>query len=177
MGKRSDFARIPKDLYRTWDPRALPPLLRHLPRGCHYVEPCAGAGDLIRQLKGAGHHCIAASDIDPLAPGIAQGDALKLRSIPDSAEMIITNPPWKRSLLHRLIPRFTRLRPTWLLLDANWMFTDQAAPFLRHCPKIVVIGRLKWIEGSKDDAVDDAAWFHFNVAYDGHPTFYPKVPK
>ncbi len=61
MAKRSDgdFERIPNDLYRTWDPRAVRALLPHLAPRTRFVEPCAGAGDLIDQLVNANsglHH-------------------------------------------------------------------------------------------------------------------------
>lgn len=47
MGKRSDFEKIDKDFYRTFDRRAVEPLIP-LIKGCKYVEPCYGLGDLAR---------------------------------------------------------------------------------------------------------------------------------
>jgi hypothetical protein len=41
MGKRSDFARVPRDFYPT-PAEAVAPLVPHLRRGCLYSEPCAG---------------------------------------------------------------------------------------------------------------------------------------
>ena len=77
MGKRSDFPRIHKNKYLTWDPRAVPPLLAHLRRGFRYKEPCAGAGDLIRQLEPFAH-CVEARDIEPQADFIAPGDMMQV---------------------------------------------------------------------------------------------------
>lgn len=76
MGKRSAFPRIPKDLYRTFDQRAVPPLLAHLPSRVRYVEPCAGHGDLIDQLATAAMTCAGAYDIAPGREDIAEADAL-----------------------------------------------------------------------------------------------------
>lgn len=170
MGKRSDFARIPKDLYRTWDKRAARPLLAFLRRGALYREPCAGAGDLIAQL--AGHAvCVGASDIAPLAPGILEADMMSV--VLGDAEAFITNPPWTRKLLHPLIVHLSDQGPTWLLFDAAWAFTKQAAPFMERCRKIVVVGRLRWIEGSAADAKDDCAWYEFGPPIPGsRPVFY-----
>ena len=52
MGKRSNAKRIHKDKYYTFDDRALPPLLKHLEAGVKYLEPCAGAHDLVDQIDG-----------------------------------------------------------------------------------------------------------------------------
>jgi hypothetical protein len=45
-----------------------------------------------------------------------------------SVRVTITNPPWDRKILHRLIERFSAVGPTWLLFDADWMHTKQSAP-------------------------------------------------
>ena len=59
--------------------------------------------------------------------------------------------------MHGLIAHFQNIAPTWLLLDADWKQTRQAAPFLPHCSDIVAIGRVKWIEGSKHTGKDNCA--------------------
>lgn len=159
MGKRSDFKRVERDYYPT--PRAaVVPLLGHLPPGCTFMEPCAGDGRLARHLEDAGHHCVWAGDIEPQADAIAAHDALT--GLPNvKADYIITNPPWDRKLLHPMIETFVKSAPTWLLFDADWPHTLQAASFLRMCAKIVSVGRVKWIEDSKMTGKDNAAWFLF----------------
>ena len=42
-----------------------------------------------------------------------------------------------------------RLAPTWLLFDADWAHTKQAAPYLRHCSHIVSVGRVHWMAGTQ----------------------------
>jgi len=158
MGKRSDFDRIPKDKYFT-PASAVQPLLKHLESNSSFIEPCAGDGRLISHLEDAGHTCHYACDIDPDNYKIAKRDALEISHV--SADYVITNPPWDRKIFHPLIAHFVELAPTWFLADANWMFTKQAAPYMKHCSKIVTIGRVKWIEDSKDSGKDDSVWYLF----------------
>ena len=62
-------------------------------------------------------------------------DALELGYY-DAADAIITNPPYTREVMHRLIAHFQRIAPTWLLLDYG-LGVDPAggavhAPLLGH---------------------------------------------
>jgi hypothetical protein len=181
LGKRSDFERRPRDLYKTRDPRATAALAPFLKPMTRYVEPCAGDGALIALLGSLGHICIAASDIEPLAPGIQGGDARQLRRLPAEAECFITNPPWERSLLHAILAHLMRLGPTWALFDASWAFSAQAAPLLRHCEAIVAVGRLRWMLGEPedkgDDPKDDCAWYRFHALHLEGPRFYGRGAK
>ncbi|MDR7232809.1 hypothetical protein J2X45_003919 [Caulobacter sp. BE264] len=170
MGKRSNFPRLHKNKYLTWDPRAVPPLLAHLRRGFRYKEPCAGAGDLIRQLEPFAH-CVEARDIEPQADFIATGDMMQVEI--GDADGFITNPPWTRSELHPLITHLSDQAPTWLLFDAAWAGTKQALPFQNRCRKIVIIGRLKWIPDTDWDHKEDSAWYLFDRPIPGSaPTYF-----
>ena len=160
MGKRSDFKRRPMDFYATPEEAVLP-LLPWLPRQTRFCEPCAGGGDLIRHLKKHGHECITAFDLGghQSYPVI---DATKMTSSNlAGADYIITNPPWSRHILHPMIDRFISLAPTWLLFDADWAFTKQSTPYMDYCRMIVAVGRVKWIEGSKNTGKDNCAWYLF----------------
>lgn len=170
MGKRSDFDREERDYYRTFDPRAAAALSSHLGRPVSYIEPCAGAGDLVRSLGPWGHKCVGSCDIEPGAPWIQRGDAMRLSRVPFGVK-IITNPPWRRDLLHPMIERFSRLADTWLLFDADWMHTRQASPLLAHCREIISVGRLRWIPGTTTDGKDNCCWYHFDAAHRGGPRF------
>ncbi len=163
MAKRSDgdFERIPNDLYRTWDPRAVRALLPHLAPHTRFVEPCAGAGDLIDQLVNAGHECVAAYDIAPLRGDILQGDATTLRWRTSSG-FWVSNPPWTRDIMHAIIKNLCVQAPCWLLFDADWLFTKQATPYLIYLRKVVAVGRLRWIPDSDADGKDNVAWFSFD---------------
>ena len=143
----------------------------HLPATFNFVEPCAGDGRLISHIETlSSGKCSFASDIEPQADNIKTLDALELTSTHvDSADFIITNPPWIRTkasgyLLHTLIQHFSSLAPTWLLFDADWMHTQQSSELVKQrlC-KIVSIGRVKWIEDSAGTGKDNCCWYLFDA--------------
>lgn len=170
MGRRSDFVRIDKDKYNTTDKRAVPPLLKHL-NSTTYIELCAGKGDLIDLLTRNGLTCVYACDKYPDDEMVIERDALTIK---EAKYQIISNPPWKRKLLHPLIKHFITLGvDVWLLFDAGWLFTEQAAPYLKYCHKVIAVPRLQWFPGTEHDAQDDCAWYLFKseLAPNGGPIF------
>jgi hypothetical protein len=161
VGKRSDgFERRERDFYPT-PYEAVLPLLPHLPERVRFVEPCAGDGRLVRHLERHGHHCIDAFDLEPQDASVRQANALNVW--PTSGHMVITNFPWSRVMLHPLLDHWRLLMPVWTLLDANWLFTAGAAPYLRFVSDVVVVGRVKWIEGSKQTGKDDSIWMRIQA--------------
>lgn len=177
MAKRSDFTRRPQDKYYT-PYEAVLPLLPHLAPNTRFTEPCAGDGRLIDHLEKHGHECVDAFDVQPERENIAKADALEV--VIDSPaigknEIVITNPPWTRQILHPLIEHWRTQMPTWLLFDADWVHTKQSAPFMPYCRKIVSVGRVRWIEGTKMTGKDNVAWHLF--AHEAGPTeFYGRTP-
>jgi hypothetical protein len=171
MGKRSDFEHIERSYYQT-PYKAVMPLLPFLPTGKFtFAEPCAGDGRLVRHIRdGTGQkaQCLLASDIHPDCDWVTQKDALEIADADlAGVDLIITNPPWERTkkfdhILHRVIDRFTDLRPTWLLFDSDWMQTAQAKPYLERMVATVSIGRVKWIEGSPYSGKDNCQWHLFH---------------
>lgn len=154
MGKRSSFKRIEKDFYRTIDPRAVQALNPHLMPNTRYIEACIGYGDLANSLYDLGHICCSFADIS------MGKDALDLTP---SDYPIITNPPWSRPILHRMIDHFVNVAPyCWLLFDADWAHTRQSAPYMKWCSDIVSVGRLIWIPGTKISGKDNCAWYRFS---------------
>lgn len=170
MGKRSNFARRPQDCYDT-PPQAVAPLLPHLPEKFVYWEPCAGRGALVDALHGV---AVNRTDINPRRDDILLIDALQMR--PRSMQIsiwdyIITNPPWTRQILHPMIEHFSDMRPTWLLFDADWMHTKQAAPYLWRLRRIVSVGRVKWIPDSPHTGKDNCCWYLFDAHGEGPSEF------
>lgn len=161
MGKRSNFERIEMDKYYT-PLHATIPLFKHLKNNTKFIEPCAGDGRLIRHLETAGHKCVYACDISPECDGIEQNDVLFFGGSLPECDLIITNPPWEREALHKMIDKFTSHADTWLLFDADWAHTAQASQFKTLCRKIVSIGRVQWIEGSKTSGMENCAWYFFS---------------
>ena len=141
------------------------PLLPHLKKRTKYIEPCAGDGRLIRHLAKHGHKCEFACDImpenDPHSKiEIVQADILFFGYELPPCKTIITNPHWSREILHEMIEKFRHHAPTWLLFDADWMFTKQSIPYLEYCDLIVSVGRVSW-EGNGVSGKDNSVWYRF----------------
>ena len=177
MGKRSAFARRERDYYPT-PAAAVDPLINHIPVmgrwGASYAEPCAGDGALIKALNAHGLRCTYAGDIQPQVDWITKRGALQW-DFPKGVDFIITNPPWARSILHPMIEHFSDMRPTWLLFDADWVHTKQAAPYLPRLRKIVSVGRVKWIEASPHTGKDNCAWHLFTRPSDEPAQFFGRA--
>lgn len=171
MGKRSSFARRDRDFYPT-PAEAIAPLLPHLPDDLSFIEPCAGAGDLVRHLSAPNRRCIWAFDIEPRHESVSGFNAFNMRLFDWPGDFIITNPPWSRDVLHRMIQHFAAQRPTWLLFDADWVHTRQSAPFMSMLRKIVSVGRVKWIADSKMTGKDNCAWHLFDAKSQGVTEFF-----
>lgn len=167
MTKRTSgkFDRRANDAYDT-PHSCIPALIPHLPRACYFIEPCAGKGDLVDHLTKYGHTCLAAFDIEPRRGDIERRSAFQVRiRRPGANTFFITNPPWERTVLHPLIRHLANRLPTWLLFEADWFHTQQAIPFLPYLHRMVSIGRVRWIEGSDHDGVDNMAWYFFDARY------------
>lgn len=161
MGKRSDFERNPRDFYPT-PFEAVTPLLPHLQGISTFAEPCAGDGKLMDHLSVSGFTCSYACDIEPQRDGVEKLSCFDVSQPLADADCIITNPPWDRKLLHPMIDHFRTLNDiTWLLFDADWVHTKQSRDLIQYCSKIVSVGRVKWIEGSKTTGKDNCAWYQF----------------
>jgi hypothetical protein len=167
VGKRApDFPRHPSDLYDT-PAAAVSPLLPFLKDIDTFAEPCAGNGHLVKHLEQLGLQCVYAGDI------LDGYDALELQLHNlEGAQAVITNPPWKRPIMHKLIEHFLTLAPAWLLIDADWAHTLQAGAYMPHCTHIVSIGRVRWIAGSANDGKDNSSWYRFGREHQTGPHFY-----
>ena len=158
MGKRSNFEKIPKDFYPTTDPKATEPLVPFI-RGNTYAEPCYGNGDLEDLLMEV-VTCKWRSDVRETVSSSKVMDALSLTK-EDLADidLIVTNPPFTRSILMPMLDHFITLKPTWLLLPADYMHNVYFGDAMGKCQRVVSVGRLKWIKGSKHTSVDNFCWY------------------
>ena len=181
MGKRSDFPRKPRDDYPTPEAAVLP-LLPHLKPSSTFDEPCCGDGQLVEHLENFGHKCLRARD---LYLGLTIDTSMDARLITSSdADYFITNPPWERDVMHAIIENLSKIRPCWLLIDADWMHTKQAIPYMSSCRSIVSIGRVKWIPDSKSTGLDNCCWYLFDARqrmwpfhhFDGTTCFHARLP-
>lgn len=160
MGKRSDFARKPRDFYPT-PLKAVEPLIPFLNGTKRFAEPCSGEGDLVRHLESFGLECVYQGDMHKGA------NALARESYARGKYTIITNPPHTRETMNALILHFQAIAPTWLLIDLDWVANLQAVPFLPRCSDIVIIGRVKWIENSKFTGKENYGWYRFDCEHHG----------
>lgn len=175
MGKRSpDFEKKPRDYYPTIDPSAVETLVPHLPRPTYFIEPCAGAGDLIKQLVGHGFYCCGAYDIEPSDRIIDKKDCLTLTR--QDASCYITNPPFSWVILQPIMDHLISLLPTWLLLPADVMHNVRMAPYMKKCVKVVSIGRMYW-QDNKVKGVDNYCWFLFDKDHVGPTEFIGRTCK
>ena len=176
MAKRTLVKKIRHKADKYYTPeRPVRPLIPHLPDEFTFFEPCAGDGRLARHICAMhpGARCVGMMDIEPDHEDVRMGDALRLQpEMVAEADFIITNPPWSRGILHALIPRFSRLKPTWLLYDADWMHTGQSEPYLQYLRAIVSVGRVRWFEDSKMDGKDNVAWYRFGEPRDNNKTIF-----
>jgi hypothetical protein len=78
--------------------------------------------------------------------------------------------------MHPLIVNLSDQRPTWLLVYTDWLFTQQARPFLSRIRDVIVVGRVRWIEGTKDVGYDNCCWLLFDCPRpDGSAVFQPSA--
>ncbi len=128
-----------------------------------YAELCAGDGRLISHLKGEGHICGWAADIAPRAPGIERLDASLITSEQweerPEIEVAISNPPYSRHLaVPILTAAITWPVTSWWLVPLSWLGNQWFRPFAPHVRHLAVVGRIRWIEGSKHKSSEDYVW-------------------
>lgn len=159
MGKRSDFERKGRDFYGTIDPAAITPAFASAIRGVHYYEPCVGDGDLLG-LIGARALCIGGSDIAAKSPFVRKRVEDLSEADVYGADVIITNPPYDWKMLQPMLDILPELKPTWLLLPADFMHNIRSAPYMSKCRYVISIGRLYW-EENKVKGKDNYCWYLF----------------
>lgn len=158
MSKRSDFPKVEKDYYPTTDPRAVEPLVPFI-RGKTYAEPCYGNGDLEDLLMDVAI-CKWRSDARETVGSSKVLDAMSLtKSDLEGIDLIVTNPPFTKTVLMPMLAHFITLKPTWLLLPADYAHNVYFGDAMRKCAKMVSVGRLKWIKNSKYTSVDNFCWY------------------
>jgi len=175
MSKRSSFDKIHKDFYPTTDPKVLVPEFVKSIRGRCYAEPCCGAGDLTELLMEVAI-CKWESDVEDRGCG-KLWDAMYLSDHElEKCDLIVTNPPFTKSVLLPLIDHFITLKPTWLLLPADLMHNQYFGEYMRKCSKIVSIGRIKWFKDSPSYSTDNFAWYFWKhkATTDTKTEFYGK---
>lgn len=169
---QGQFEKRPRDFYKT-PAKVVLSLKDFLPSAFTFAEPCAGDGALVVHLEKLGGVCLLPLDIEPQADWVTEGDANNLTGeAVEWCNYIITNPPFSWNVLKPLMEKWIDLQPTILLLPADFMHNLRFTPFLRSCEKIVSIGRVQWIEGSKGSGVENYCWYFFNGNNNKATEFY-----
>ena len=116
VGKRSDYERVPQDLYET-PMSAVTALLPWLEPATRFVDPCIGRGALVGHLKRAGHVLVAGYDL----PDDARH--AHYAAFEDENVIAISNPPcWGRPKdLHTLLANISNQTTFWALLQHDWL--------------------------------------------------------
>lgn len=64
------------------------------------------------------------------------------------AEVVITNPPYSKWMLHPIIDNLVQIAPTWMLLSSDFMHRRASAPYMKRCEKVVSAGQIRWFGDS-----------------------------
>jgi hypothetical protein len=158
MGKRSDYNKILKDYYPTTDANAITPKLVEFIKGKTFAEPCCGTGDLTELLTDTAI-CRWESDVEHRGCGKIWDAMYLTKNELQKCDLIITNPPFSRDVLLPMIDHFISLKPTWLLLPADYIHNKYFSSYMSKCSKVVSVGRLKWFKDSKHSSTDNFAWY------------------
>ena len=162
MGKRTSYEKRPRDYWPT--PRSAIEPLHDFVRGQTFVEPCAGAGDIIKGLGGISE-CVGAYDIEPDGPGITRYNALHLSwTMMNGADLIITNPPYSWLLLKDMLTWFIELRPTWLLLPSDLSNNKRFQHFMVKCSDMIPVGRVSWLNNGQS-GYENSSWYMFDAGW------------
>jgi len=148
----------PKDYWVT-PLTALTSLLPHLTPATRFVEPCAGNGAISSGLALYGHVCTMAYDIEPRAPGMI---ALEATCVSVDGQLLITNPPFRWSLLEPLLDHWVGACEVWLLLPWDMTCNARFSPYAAYIDQMVPIGRVSWMQNGQG-GFENYGWFHFNT--------------
>lgn len=178
MTKRAagKYPRMARDFYATPEEPILK-LIPHLGDTETFAEPMCGDGAIVSVLENRGWEAVFLCDLEP------QGDMIDRAEVGDvldtdashyvGADLIVSNPPWPLppnklvgmeagSPTVHIIRHLMAIKPTWLLLAADFMqnrYFESLHPF---CTKVVAVGRVSW-QGNGKKGFDNAAWYRFDA--------------
>ena len=165
MGKREEVKKpkVDKDFYATIDPDAVTPLIPYV-RGKTFGETFYGDGDLEDLLMDTAT-CKWRSDIREtvLSSKVMPATDVTAYDLRD-CDLIISNPPFTRSVLLPCIDHLITLKPTWLLLPSDMLHNKYMTPYMKKCELVLSVGRLCWFlddNGKKIKGVDNYMWAKF----------------
>jgi hypothetical protein len=153
----SRFNRFANDQYFTIDaPWIIPALCRAIKIEGPILEPCAGRGHMVRELRGLGFD-VSAADLhahkNPLVPDIETGvDVLELKSL-RSYRWLVTNLPYadQDRILAHVLPIAARDGcSVATLARSEWTSAKERSALVHENPRfageIALTRRPRWIE-------------------------------
>ena len=159
MGKRSDYERVPQDLYET-PMSAVTALLPWFEPATRFVEPCVGRGALVGHLKRAEHVLVAAYDL-PDDAGHAHYAAFE-----DGPKD-----------LHTLLANISNQTTLRALLQHDWLANLGSGEMAPRAGRIVPVGRVKFIPDSPHSGMENVVWVKFTRPSDEPTVFVFRNPQ
>lgn len=171
--------RLPNDAYFTRDPQCVDRLAEFFDfQGMTVLEPCAGRGHMVADLQRHGADVVAwEKEIysgQPLCIQVGR-DFFKQKYLPDSVEMIVTNPPFDRPA--PFIRHALDMLPdghVCMLLRHEWMCgkgtKDRRQELLCHHrfkAYAPILGRPVWYEERKASPRHNYGWFIWGSIHHG----------
>jgi hypothetical protein len=158
------YERREQNFYPTpdWPTEAL--LRRiHLPK--KIWEPCCGDGAMARVLEAHGHHVVGTDLIDR-DYGEGGRDFMMESRLPDGVTAIVTNPPYGRDLLPKLVDHALDLtRPVGgmvaLLMNVQWQTgkTDRASLRMpAFDASVILTDRIRFIPDTDERPGENHCW-------------------
>lgn len=169
--------RDPLDRYYT-PHNAVRALLDHIGplEPMRVLEPCAGGGAIAHVLREDGHDVMTV-DVDPGAPVLCHGDALRMQWAAGGYDAVITNPPflcngrhaadWVRTFnpvgasFSAYLLRLSFIEPCFKGLSARTDLVIDRPP-----SDVLVLPRISFTGDGKTDSVT-CAWFIWRKAHVG----------
>jgi hypothetical protein len=158
------YARQEQNFYPTpaWVTEAL---LRRVRLPKRIWEPCCGNGAMAQVLESHGHHVVGTDLVDR---GYGEGgrDFLMESRLPDGVTAVVTNPPYGKTLLPKIVDHALELtRPVGgmvaLLVNVQWQTAAENSKRLRipaFDASVILTDRIRFIPDTDERPGEDHCW-------------------
>jgi hypothetical protein len=140
-------------------------LLRRVRLPKRIWEPCCGNGAMAQVLESHGHHVVGTDLVDR---GYGEGgrDFLMESRLPDGVTAIVTNPPYGKTLLPKIVDHALELtRPVGgmvaLLVNVQWQTAAENSKRLRipaFDASVILTDRIRFIPDTDERPGEDHCW-------------------
>jgi len=161
----SGYKRIEGDNYQTIDPRCIYGLIKHFPNLGTVIDPCANKGSaIVDTLRELGYDAFCWPDA--------------LRDWDFATDSIVTNPPYKRGLVDKIIARQIgriedeKVKLVAILLRANFDFAKSRELMFAeksYLGQIKLRFRPWWSKERKAQPIHNYCWHIWTDCYNKDP--------